>query len=86
MRLTIAFLALGLAKGGVSAACRGGWLLEPDDCICMNSTNGDLLEWQTQSICNAMGYRTADKVRLRLLCCALLFALPFLFVSGYRAW
>jgi len=86
MRLTIAFLALGLAKGGLSAACRGGWLLEPDDCICMNSTNGDLLEWQTQSICNAMGYRTADKVRLRLLHCAVLLPFSPLLVDGYRVW
>ena len=54
MRLTI---ILGFFSGGALAAGACSWFLEADDCICMNSTNGELLKKQTATICKSMGYQ-----------------------------
>ncbi|KAK1752959.1 hypothetical protein QBC47DRAFT_50113 [Echria macrotheca] len=59
MRLSVLFLSLGLSSGAL-AAC--DWYLQPDDCICMNSTNGALLKSQTATVCRFMGYRTASSI------------------------
>ena len=65
MRLSQFIVALGFSSGVLAAPCRTGaaWYLEPNDCICMNSTDGAILEKQTATICAAMKYRTADNVR-----------------------
>ncbi|KAK0712848.1 hypothetical protein B0T26DRAFT_602592, partial [Lasiosphaeria miniovina] len=55
---------LGLRAGGVLAqsACQTDWYLGPDDCICMNSTNGALLVTQTFRCCRSTGYKTAQSI------------------------
>ena len=59
MKLTTSLLALAMSSF-VAADC--GWSLTPDDCICMNSVNGGLLQSQTTQCCSAMGLKTKDKV------------------------
>lgn len=61
MRLTI---ILGFLSGGALAAGACSWYLEADDCICMNSTNGELLRKQTATICKSMGYQLWGDVRI----------------------
>ncbi|KAK4445524.1 hypothetical protein QBC34DRAFT_441551 [Podospora aff. communis PSN243] len=63
MRLSQILVALGFTTGAL-AQCRPGlnWYLEPNDCICMLSTTGELLTQQTNSICAQMRYRTIDGV------------------------
>lgn len=39
-----------------------GWHLNGDDCICMNSQNGALLQAQTNTCCNNMGLTTKNAV------------------------
>ncbi|KAK7914034.1 hypothetical protein PG985_011737 [Apiospora marii] len=39
-----------------------GWHLEGDDCICMNSQNGALLQSQTNICCNNMGLATKNAI------------------------
>ncbi|KAK5657456.1 hypothetical protein OQA88_3028 [Cercophora sp. LCS_1] len=70
MRLASIIIGLGFTSGAF-AAC--GWILAPDDCICMNSTDGSLLKKQTSDCCWSMGYRTAQNVggHVRaLVCCS----------------
>ncbi|CAK7236933.1 hypothetical protein SBRCBS47491_009805 [Sporothrix bragantina] len=57
MRLstTITFTLTLLTAGTVQASC--GWQLEPNDCICMNSTNGALLADETGVCCRDMGQK-----------------------------
>ncbi|CAK7203023.1 hypothetical protein SEUCBS139899_005752 [Sporothrix eucalyptigena] len=41
------------------ASC--GWQLEPNDCICMNSTNGVLLTDATSVCCRDMGRKVGSE-------------------------
>ncbi|KAK0725205.1 hypothetical protein B0H67DRAFT_598530 [Lasiosphaeris hirsuta] len=59
--IALIFFSLGVA-GRTLATCGREWYLEPDDCICMNSTNGALLKTQTKSCCKATGYKTANSI------------------------
>jgi hypothetical protein len=54
--------ALGLVTGAVAQQCPGSWYLESDDCICINSRDGQLLKSQTLGCCRQLGYRTYDNV------------------------
>lgn len=56
--IVIATLALG---HGSFASC--GWKLKPNDCICMNSVDGSLMDDETATCCRNMGLRTQDNVR-----------------------
>ncbi|EAA28798.1 hypothetical protein GE21DRAFT_9688 [Neurospora crassa] len=62
MKLTICLLPLTLlvtAPGAVVAqVCE--WYLNPDDCICMLSTDGSLLRSQTAFCCKKLGYKTMN--------------------------
>ncbi|KAK3385396.1 hypothetical protein B0H63DRAFT_472840 [Podospora didyma] len=60
MRSSIVLLSLGFFVQAF-AQC-GEWYLEPDDCICMNSTDGNLLKSQTKKCCKVMGYKVAQGV------------------------
>jgi len=64
MYLSQLFLAAGLSIVALAADCRPGvqWSLEPNDCICMRSSTGELLSQQTNSICASMKYRTFEGV------------------------
>ncbi|KAM7207916.1 hypothetical protein V8F20_001710 [Naviculisporaceae sp. PSN 640] len=59
MRSFTCLLLLGMF-GGALARCE--WYLNPDDCICMNSTDGSLARSQTTTCCKATGYKTTDNV------------------------
>ncbi|KAK6860572.1 hypothetical protein PG990_012124 [Apiospora arundinis] len=39
-----------------------GWHLNGNDCICMNSQNGALLQVQTNTCCNNMGLQTRNAI------------------------
>ncbi|KAK4107205.1 hypothetical protein N656DRAFT_849637 [Canariomyces notabilis] len=62
MRVLPILLSLGLFGGAIAQQCAGSWYLEPDDCICMRSTDGALLKAQTLACCKSMGYRTYDNI------------------------
>ncbi|AEO68152.1 uncharacterized protein THITE_28340, partial [Thermothielavioides terrestris NRRL 8126] len=53
---------LGSLGGALAEGCPGSWYLQPDDCICMNSTNGALLKVQTLISCRSLGYKTYDGI------------------------
>ncbi|KAK3388450.1 hypothetical protein B0T20DRAFT_464793 [Sordaria brevicollis] len=38
------------------------WYLNPDDCICMLSTDGSLLRTQTATCCKTLGYKTMNSI------------------------
>ncbi|KAK8121872.1 hypothetical protein PG984_010542 [Apiospora sp. TS-2023a] len=44
-----------------------GWHLNGDDCICMNSQNGALLQAQTNTCCTNMGLNTKNAVSISLI-------------------
>ncbi|KAK3485212.1 uncharacterized protein B0T23DRAFT_399809 [Neurospora hispaniola] len=48
------------APGALAQVCE--WYLNPDDCICMLSTDGSLLRSQTAFCCKQLGYRTMNSV------------------------
>jgi hypothetical protein len=62
MKVSILAVALAFAHGSL-ASC--GWTLKPNDCICMNSVDGSLMDDETATCCRNMGLRTKDNVRGR---------------------
>lgn len=56
---TCALMSLS-ATGALAQVCE--WYLNPDDCICMLSTDGSLLRTQTTSCCKKLGYKTMNSV------------------------
>lgn len=62
MRALALLFVLGILEGALAQRCPGSWYLEPDDCICMRSTDGALLKTQTKGCCSSMGYKTYDDV------------------------
>ncbi|OAA62815.1 hypothetical protein SPI_04355 [Niveomyces insectorum RCEF 264] len=68
---SLTFVVLLVLIGGTPAAATAttaaqstcGWYLEPNDCICMNSTNGGLLPDETSACCRNEGMTTVDSVR-----------------------
>ena len=62
MKLATLLLPLTLLITGTAAqVCE--WYLNPDDCICMLSTDGSLLRSQTSACCKKLGYKTMNSVR-----------------------
>ena len=62
MKFTLFTILLSMAAGSALAqVCE--WYLNPDDCICMQSTDGSLLRTQTASCCKSLGYKTTNSVR-----------------------
>ena len=43
-----------------TAVC--GWYLNPNDCICMNSADGKVMNAETSSCCQEMGLKAAGNV------------------------
>jgi hypothetical protein len=60
MRVSTFITSLALAHGAF-ASC--GWKLKANDCICMNSVDGSLMDDETATCCRNMGLRTMDNVR-----------------------
>ncbi|EGS22275.1 uncharacterized protein CTHT_0017940 [Thermochaetoides thermophila DSM 1495] len=59
----LSFLTLGFLGGALAQQqCPGSWYLQPDDCICMRSTDGALLKDQTFICCRQLGYKTYDNI------------------------
>ncbi|CCC14177.1 hypothetical protein SMACR_08621 [Sordaria macrospora] len=56
---TCALMSLS-ATGALAQVCE--WYLNPDDCICMLSTDGSLLRTQTTSCCKKLGYKTMNSI------------------------
>jgi hypothetical protein len=63
MKVVYIVLATGALVQGGLAPC--GWKLKPNDCICMNSVDGSLMDDETATCCRNMGLRTQDNVRSR---------------------
>jgi hypothetical protein len=62
----LSFLTLGFLGGALAQQqCPGSWYLQPDDCICMRSTDGALLKDQTFICCRQLGYKTYDNVSVQ---------------------
>lgn len=59
MRYSLGTLLLALSQG-IYADC--GWRLNGNDCICMNSANGNAWTEWTSYCCQAMGRRTGGFV------------------------
>ncbi|TLS26254.1 hypothetical protein PpBr36_04095 [Pyricularia pennisetigena] len=59
MRYSLGTLLLALSQG-IYADC--GWRLNGNDCICMNSANGNAWAQWTGYCCQAMGRRTGGYV------------------------
>lgn len=57
---SILVTTLALVHGGL-ASC--GWYLKPNDCICMNSVDGTLMDDETATCCRDMGLKTKNNVR-----------------------
>jgi hypothetical protein len=62
MKLLTFLATLGLVGGALAQQCPGSWYLQPDDCICMNSRDGQLLKDQTFHCCKQLGYKTYSNV------------------------
>ncbi|KAL2268430.1 hypothetical protein VTJ83DRAFT_3276 [Remersonia thermophila] len=62
MKVLTFLTTLGLLGGALAQQCPGGWYLQPDDCICMNSRDGQLLKDQTLHCCRVMGYKTYNNI------------------------
>ena len=60
MKASALLATLALAHSAL-AVC--GWQLKPNDCICMNSVDGRLMDDETAVCCRNMGLRTVDNVR-----------------------
>ncbi|KAK3690322.1 hypothetical protein B0T22DRAFT_404815 [Podospora appendiculata] len=66
MRATILLISLWAACGGALSSAESvatcEWYLNPNDCICMNSTDGSLLRTQTTACCKANNYQAANSI------------------------
>ncbi|KAB5584856.1 hypothetical protein GE09DRAFT_1209499 [Coniochaeta sp. 2T2.1] len=59
MKASALLATLALTHGALGSC---GWKLKPDDCICMNSVDGSLMDDETSVCCRDMGLKTQNNI------------------------